>query len=172
MPLAFCARDKVGPAFAIGLACALSLAASPADALWRAGRAADASGAAYLAVVNDADDGSRFEFNCTPSGQAFVAVTVRPDAPADGAGAYALRFLVDGSHRFVARARVRTLGNGWDALELDETEIIAPLTQILAISQGRVDVDVTNGGAALTTVSFDMGGARDAFSLYRTYCHF
>ena len=150
---------------------ALAFSAVPVatDAAWIAGRGADASGIAYLAVINDSATGERIELNCTPSGQAFLALTWH-DTAAPGQGVLTLRFAVGGSHRFAASARLRTLEGGWAAAELDAPEIIAPLTEALSIARGTFQVVVIGNGVSLVDTVFDLDAAADVMSRYRSYC--
>ena len=137
----------------------LAAALMPAQGAWMAGRGSDASGTAYLAVVNDSASGERIEFNCTPSGQAFLALTWNAAAAPPGEGALTLRFLVGGSHLFAASARLRLLDTGWAAAELNTPDIIAPLTEVLSISRGNFEVSVVGGGHALVEAAFDLDAA-------------
>ena len=150
---------------------ALAFAALPltAHAAWIAGRGADASGMAYLAVINDSVSGERIELNCTPSGQAFLALTWH-GLGMPGQGALTLRFAVGGSHRFAASARLRPLESGWTAAELNAPDIIAPLTEALSVASGTFQVAVIGNGVPLVDTMFDLDAAAEVMARYRAYC--
>ena len=167
--LSHAALRAVLPTFLVGAVLAFAL--MPAQGAWVAGRGGDASGRTYLAVVNDSASGERIEFNCTPAGQAFLALTWNAEAAPPGEGALTLRFLVGGSHRFAAAARLRVLESGWAAAELNAPDIIAPLTEVLAIARGGFEVVVVGGGHALVEAEFDLEAAATAMARYRAYCH-
>lgn len=155
----------------IGLAVlgALVLPGSSA-AVWKAGRGADASGLAYLAVVNATATGERVEVNCTPAGQAFFALSWGAAGEA-GEGALTLRFLVDHSYRFVAPARYRPLDRGWAAAELDTPDILGPLTEALSVGGSAFEVEARAGDRSLVQAVFDMAAAPENFARFRAYCH-
>lgn len=148
----------------------LAALAQPALAAWVAGRGSDVSGTVYLAVVNDAESGERIEFNCTPEGQAFLALTwPTGDAPAVGEK-LSLRFLVGTSHRFAASARLRPLERGWAAAELIAPDIIAPLAEVMAVSRGALEVEAVTQGGTIAQAVFDLEGAPESLNFYRSYC--
>ena len=155
-----------------GLFAVLVFAVIPqAEASWMSGRAADASGTAYLAVLNDNDTGERIELNCTPNGQAFLALTWRAARAGEpGQGGLTLRFVVDGSRRFAAPARFRQLDKGWAAAELDTSDILGPLTEALSLGRSNFEIAVVQHGTTLATSLFDMDKAPENIGLYRSYC--
>jgi len=142
----------------------------PAAAAWIAGRGQDVSGVTYLAVVNDAATGERIELNCTPDGQAFLAMTWDAARNPPDADRLTLKFLVGGSHRFAAAAHFRPLDKGWGAAELDAADIIDPLTEVLAVTAGSFEVEITGRGHTLLRSVFDMDRAPESMGLYRRYC--
>ena len=142
-----------------------------AAAQWMAGRGNDASGLVYLAVINDAETGERIELNCTPAGQTFLAVSWNATAQPPGTERLSLRFLIDGSHRFAAAARFRTLDRGRGAAELDTPDTIRPLTEALAVSSGSLEVEIASAGIVIMRSEFDMAEAPQNIGLYRSYCH-
>jgi hypothetical protein len=126
---------------------------------------------AYLAVINDSSTGERIERNCTPSGQAFLALSWDAAARGEmGQGALTLRFRVDGSRRFAAPGRFRALDKGWSAAELDTPDVLGPLTEALSLGRSSFEVAVVQHGAILTRSVFDMGAAVEAIGYYRSYC--
>lgn len=142
----------------------------PASAAWRAGRGSDATGMAYLAVVNDSQTGERIELNCTPSGQAFLAVSWNASQQPANTDGLTIRFSVDGSHRFAAAARFRTLDRGWGAAELQSADLIAPLTAAMAIASRDLEIQVMEAGRAVIQSIFDMDKASESVGFYRSYC--
>lgn len=142
-----------------------------AQADWISGRGSDSAGVSYLAVINDSETGERIELNCTPSGEAFLALSWSMDgigAPAEGP--LTLRFLVDGSRRFAAPARFRALDKGWAAAELDRPEILGLLTEALVLGQRDFMVDVVQHGVTVAHAVFDMTAASESIGRYRSYC--
>jgi hypothetical protein len=149
----------------------LVIMGTSAEAAWISGRGSDGSGVNYLAVVNDSDTGERVEINCTPAGQAFLALFWNASATADSElGALTLRFLVDGSHSFAGPARYRALDKGWSAAELENPDVLGPLTEALSVGQSNFEVDVVRHGATIAHASFDMTAALETIGRYRSYC--
>ena len=109
-------QHESSPVYRIGLTIAAMIGtlalsfAPPVEAAWMLGRGSDSAGVSYLAVINDAPGGERIELNCTPDGQAFLALTWdATDAGAAEEGALTLRFFVGNTHRFAAPAHYRPL---------------------------------------------------------------
>jgi hypothetical protein len=150
---------------------AFAVLGAPAEAAWISGKGMDISGVAYLAVVNASDTGERIEINCTPAGQAFLALSWNASATGGpGQGALTLRFLVDGSHSFAGPARYRALDKGWGAAELENPDALGPLTEALSVGQRDFEVAVIHRGATIAYALFDMAAAAETIGRYRSYC--
>ncbi len=151
---------------------ALFLSGTAVRAEWSLGRGSDSSGTSYLAIVNDSADGTRLELDCAPSGQAFLALIWRSDVDSVTEVPWSLRFVIDGSHRFAAQARLRIPERGLSALELVSSDIIAPLTEILVLSGGELEVDAVQQGTSIVHAVFHGDGAGESIARYRSYCRF
>ncbi len=161
--------------FSLTLAAAIGTVAlafaPPVDAAWMSGRGNDDAGVTYLAVINDAPGGERIELNCTPDGQAFLALTWdAADSDAVEQGALTLRFFVGDTHRFAAPARYRALDAGWAVAELNAPDILGPLTEAMLVSASNFSVEVVQYGAVLNHARFDMDAAAANITRYRSYC--
>lgn len=140
----------------------------PVDAAWMSGRGSDSAGVSYLTVVNDAPGGERIELNCTPDGQAFLALTW--DAETAEQGPLTIRFSVGDTHRFAAPAHYRGIVEGLATAELNAPDILGPLTEAMLANSSNFTVEVVQHGSVLKQAGFDMDAAAESIARYRTYC--